>query len=97
MYVTNFDQNSTQKVGQPADPSQRMQSVAEQVYQKCKIMILVVDGVSLTTVASIMDPFMHANKILGRDRFDLERVSFCLLYTSPSPRDRSLSRMPSSA
>ena len=23
--------------------------------------------------------------------------SFCLLYTSPSPRDRSLSRMPSSA
>ena len=24
-------------------------------------------------------------------------VSFCLLYTSPSPRDRSLSRMPSSA
>ena len=24
-------------------------------------------------------------------------VTFCLLYTSPSPRDRSLSRMPSSA
>ena len=23
--------------------------------------------------------------------------NFCLLYTSPSPRDRSLSRMPSSA
>ena len=26
-----------------------------------------------------------------------ERVKTCLLYTSPSPRDRSLSRMPSSA
>ena len=26
-----------------------------------------------------------------------ERVETCLLYTSPSPRDRSLSRMPSSA
>ena len=25
------------------------------------------------------------------------KISFCLLYTSPSPRDRSLSRMPSSA
>ena len=25
------------------------------------------------------------------------RLSFCLLYTSPSPRDRSISRMPSSA
>ena len=27
----------------------------------------------------------------------VERVSFCLLYTSPSPRDLSTSRMPSSA
>ena len=26
-----------------------------------------------------------------------EGISICLLYTSPSPRDRSLSRMPSSA
>ena len=26
-----------------------------------------------------------------------ERIKDCLLYTSPSPRDRSLSRMPSSA
>ena len=26
-----------------------------------------------------------------------ERVDFCLLYTSPSPRDGLLSRMPSSA
>ena len=58
MYVPNFDQNPTQKVGHPADASQRMRPVAERVYQKCKIMILVVDGVSLTTVASIMDPFM---------------------------------------
>ena len=28
---------------------------------------------------------------------DRERVSICLLYTSPSPRDLSTSRMPSSA
>ena len=27
----------------------------------------------------------------------LEKHNICLLYTSPSPRDRSLSRMPSSA
>ena len=26
-----------------------------------------------------------------------ERIKFCLLYTSPSPRDATLSRMPSSA
>ena len=28
---------------------------------------------------------------------DLGQLENCLLYTSPSPRDRSLSRMPSSA
>ena len=29
--------------------------------------------------------------------FDLDKLSNCLLYTSPSPRDRTRSRMPSSA
>ena len=35
----------------------------------------------------------------GGDRFDLimESTDGCLLYTSPSPRDLKLSRMPSSA
>ena len=32
-----------------------------------------------------------------QDWFIKERYKPCLLYTSPSPRDRSLSRMPSSA
>ena len=32
------------------------------------------------------------SKVFGRKNFFI-----CLLYTSPSPRDRSLSRMPSSA
>ena len=30
-------------------------------------------------------------------RFDIGHTIFCLLYTSPSPRDATLSRMPSSA
>ena len=30
-------------------------------------------------------------------RYIIEGVLFCLLYTSPSPRDRQKSRMPSSA
>ena len=33
---------------------------------------------------------------LARVAFD-EEIVICLLYTSPSPRDRSISRMPSSA
>ena len=31
------------------------------------------------------------------DKYGTETVSGCLLYTSPSPRDRTRSRMPSSA
>ena len=35
---------------------------------------------------------------LARERFeDLRESSDCLLYTSPSPRDKRQSRMPSSA
>ena len=33
----------------------------------------------------------------GGGRFDSSGFSSCLLYTSPSPRDRTRSRMPSSA
>ena len=37
------------------------------------------------------------NEIARQLRIQFTRHSDCLLYTSPSPRDRSLSRMPSSA
>ena len=33
----------------------------------------------------------------GPDLFTLDKFKDCLLYTSPSPRDRQKSRMPSSA
>ena len=36
-----------------------------------------------------------ANKNITCDKVDIN--NFCLLYTSPSPRDRTRSRMPSSA
>ena len=32
-----------------------------------------------------------------RDGYSAVQLGFCLLYTSPSPRDRQKSRMPSSA
>ena len=32
-----------------------------------------------------------------KDDFIIRKLDTCLLYTSPSPRDRFLSRMPSSA
>ena len=35
--------------------------------------------------------------IIPAEKTDDKAVNFCLLYTSPSPRDRTRSRMPSSA
>ena len=40
---------------------------------------------------------MHVNLPLLTDGLRAEREQGCLLYTSPSPRDRQKSRMPSSA
>ena len=45
-----------------------------------------------TTPADLMTKFMTG----GRTE-DLKKLMGCLLYTSPSPRDRTRSRMPSSA
>ena len=43
--------------------------------------------------------FFLITNVVRRQRFVMEKNSllFCLLYTSPSPRDRTRSRMPSSA
>src|SRR5665213_1398472 len=38
-----------------------------------------------------------ARRLMPRIRYRLRDVKDCLLYTSPSPRDRQKSRMPSSA
>ena len=56
------------------------------------------------SVTDILQDFQK--RILAADNFDdevaafdrqLRDIHFCLLYTSPSPRDATLSRMPSSA
>ena len=40
---------------------------------------------------------MHIASMAGHALYEKGLVSVCLLYTSPSPRDRQKSRMPSSA
>ena len=45
---------------------------------------------------NIQDVLIDAGYHLNR-RDGLRYPSYCLLYTSPSPRDRQKSRMPSSA
>ena len=55
----------------------------------------VLAGKSPSTPANPADGVLNALEQLS---VDLAFVSsFCLLYTSPSPRDATLSRMPSSA
>ena len=46
-----------------------------------------------------MSPFQHGEVYVLDDgaETDLDLGHYCLLYTSPSPRDATLSRMPSSA
>ena len=51
-------------------------------------------------VAMLLDDGMIYSEVLdrtGASTATISRVNRCLLYTSPSPRDRCLSRMPSSA
>ena len=43
------------------------------------------------------DPWHYTTVHMGQTPADVRRSYACLLYTSPSPRDRQKSRMPSSA
>ena len=76
----------------------------------CDAMIVVVAGVEVTMAVSEADEELELVRVwLGADESlaDVLRLSevdgvdtvgrACLLYTSPSPRDGLLSRMPSSA
>ena len=46
---------------------------------------------------SIMLTLSNAGRIVAKRMISAEQRNDCLLYTSPSPRDGLLSRMPSSA
>ena len=65
------------------------------------------DTLSVINVDSIqieqIDPIQNQTRKIDSNKLDKEKVfsdsltQTCLLYTSPSPRDRQKSRMPSSA
>ena len=48
-------------------------------------------GIAFDQLIVVLPPLHHENDL------DVEIYNNCLLYTSPSPRDRTRSRMPSSA
>ena len=51
------------------------------------------DGVTIAKEIEVEDPFEN----MGAQLIKEVATKTCLLYTSPSPRDRTRSRMPSSA
>ena len=55
------------------------------------------EGVMVTPVSAGGVPSEWLAPTAGAGKLVLLYLHGCLLYTSPSPRDRSLSRMPSSA
>ena len=56
---------------------------------KPRILVLGVGGAGGNAINEMIDAGMQGVEFIA--------VNTCLLYTSPSPRDRLLSRMPSSA
>ena len=55
------------------------------------------EGISLTYMPFIVESVVKALKEFPLLNASIENDNICLLYTSPSPRDRTRSRMPSSA
>ena len=64
------------------------------------------NGAGKTTVFNLLTKFLPPTRgeilyrgkpITGMKANEIARLGLCLLYTSPSPRDRTRSRMPSSA
>ena len=59
-----------------------------------------IDELDVPTLGTLVHEYIHflQNVSTPWGLYDsMVRYNICLLYTSPSPRDRSLSRMPSSA
>ena len=66
----------------------------------CKVGLLDADiyGPSIPKMFNINEkPKSDGQKLDPIVKYDIQCMSICLLYTSPSPRDRTRSRMPSSA
>ena len=54
-------------------------------------------GKTLKPVEELYVAYLKLEKPLSILRYNVDIIETCLLYTSPSPRDRQKSRMPSSA
>ena len=75
-----------------------MEKIREEIKQKVLKFIVERGGATVYDVYKELKlPYSTAHKIIKNLKRKGEVVYTCLLYTSPSPRDLSTSRMPSSA
>ena len=58
---------------------------------------IVADMLNIAGINRVLTVDLHSETIQGFFDIPADNVYACLLYTSPSPRDATLSRMPSSA
>ena len=56
-----------------------------------------ITAVGMLTLAFVFQTLANRKPDLDGGVYAYAKAGFCLLYTSPSPRDRTRSRMPSSA
>ena len=66
------------------------------IYKNDKVSLTTTDVTTLYTVPSNSRAIVKS-LLVAEDASGSAAVKVCLLYTSPSPRDRTRSRMPSSA
>ena len=69
---------------------------ANVIFSDCDVESAVERGAKKVFLNSGQSCNAPTRMLVPKDRYD-EAISICLLYTSPSPRDATLSRMPSSA
>ena len=90
--------NNIVKIGIPSKG--RLRSGVLNIFKKNKLKILSERGERdlfgfIKGKKNIIINYLHAREII--ERLADGSLDICLLYTSPSPRDKRLSRMPSSA
>ena len=68
------------------------------LFLACPPLYRLTQGAKRLYVSNDLEKDTYLTKgIGGKGKIDVQRFKGCLLYTSPSPRDLSTSRMPSSA
>ena len=67
-------------------------------FQDTEHKVEVLDNLSTGFETNCLDFTLHKCDLANREEvYSILQNNYCLLYTSPSPRDATLSRMPSSA